>query len=181
LRVERELEKALEREGGRERFLRGRERGRLARTDALLPQRPLHAAVRVFEGAKEREVVEPGRLLFAEVAEGARARGVLLKRGDRRRIEQAVLRQIVQAHQQRVAGEGRLRAVRRLAVARRTERERLPPPLRRRCQEVDERARLVAEVAAPVRPREARRVQENAARALPQGGDRHRVRRPRVS
>ena len=79
--------------------------------------------------------------------------------------EQTVLDQPVGADEQRIAGKRREALIRRVAVARRSERQHLPQPLPAGGEEVDELEGGGAEVADPEAARQRRGVQQDAARA----------------
>ena len=120
--------------------------------------------------------------LRAILAERARAGEVDAVDGERRRDLELVrpqppgLRQRFEIDQQRAARERRGRAVRRVTVAGRADGQHLPPPLLRRREKIDERRGLAAEVAAAKGPREARRMEEHAARSRAQRGRAERAR-----
>ena len=106
----------------------------------------------VLEGARRLEV---GRRVEVRVSD----LGLLL-------AEPALLDELVDVDEQRVARKGRRGLVRRIAEADRAERQDLPDVLARFFEEVDEAVCLLAEVADTVFRRQRRRVQQDASLML---------------
>ncbi len=102
-----------------------------------------------------RRVVDPIRRKPRDVVERVAA-------------EQALFDHAVGGDQQRVAREGRVRAVGRVAVADRAHGQHLPPAQPGAVQPAGEGMRLRPGVARSVGAREGRRMKEDAARSLAQ-------------
>jgi len=173
--------------------------GRRATGDVVFPRVPRRAAVRVLQRHEERVVVEPVRVLGAELQERfllgvggvvgeAHVRmpqDALLELdhlaeehaivGERPRVGQLLRLQRVfgdqrlQVDQQRVAGEGAEALIRRIAVAGGPERQHLPQPDAGFGEEVHELAGIFAQVADAESAGQGGRVQQYAAGACQHG------------
>src|SRR5207245_7049872 len=167
------------------------------RADVGLPLRPGHVAVRFLDRDEQRVVVEPGRLLAAEGLEALHDLGLLRRAAVRGlqprqlevdhgavvdvacgevsaphvpRAQQSLLDQEVEAHQQRVAGEGGEALVGRVAVAGGPQRQHLPELLLRGGQEVEEAEGLRSQLAEAEAAGQRRGMQKDPAHALREGG-----------
>src|SRR6202165_3751899 len=169
-----------------------------ARAQLRLPFHPGGFVARELDGAKEREVVEPGALLVGICVQRAPAPkaakdfaqeppakcgggGVIDPTlGELRRArevpgrEQALLRQLFQADEQRAAGECGLGAVRRIAISDGADGKHLPAPLVGAAEELRKRARP-AEIAVAVRAGQGGRVEKDSACPLAEIGCQRRA------
>src|SRR5205807_7628157 len=88
-------------------------------------------------------------------------------------VEQPVLHQPLGADELLGAGEGAERAVRGAAVARRPDRQHLPPPLSGGREEIDEAARARVELTGRQRAGQTGRMAEHTGAAVAEPGKRH--------
>ncbi len=172
------------------------ERSPIARAELRLPFRPRAVAPGLLDRGVEREVLQPACVRGAEGFEvrmivrppavrgvgiaqlrhppGARRRVVHASAAKARRVrergagEKTFLGQALEADEQRVPRERGVRAVRRVAVPERPDRQHLPPALPGIVQRARERVRLRPQVAAPVRTGERRQMEQDAACPLAQ-------------
>src|SRR2546429_4858127 len=170
------------------------ERCPIAQAQAWVPLGPRLSAAGALDRHVESEIVEPGSVARGECLEGsAIARALVESRecgpqmslakgahrhvvdavlregghiGEIARGKKAVFRQMAEIDEKRIAGECRVRAVRRIAVADGARRKHLPPPLAGVAQPACERVRLGSEIAGTMRAGQGGRVEEDTARPL---------------
>ena len=167
------------------------ERSPIARAEVRLPFRPRAVAPGSLDRRVESEVLEPACVGGAKGFElrviarpsavrgesvaqvrnppGARGRVVDAPAAKARGVRQgsaeqkAFIGQPFEADEQRVSRERGVRAVRRVAVPERPDRQHLPPALPDAVQQAREGVRLRSQIAAPVRTGERRQMEQDTA------------------